>query len=72
MRHEAASRLEIQVRQVEANSLAGFYNRFSNQFDIRFNLWLWQLILVIGHAPTAAGREMPLARKSDLFCKPKR
>ena len=29
---------------------------------------LWKFILVIGHAPSAAGAKMPFIRKSNFFC----
>src|SRR5215212_1804651 len=65
--HQASSGLEVQLGKSESALLAALDHRLSNPAHITFNGWVGQLVFVIGHAPSAARTEMPLAREADLF-----
>src|SRR5689334_12299914 len=55
------------MRKVESALLAAFDHRFRNAAHVTFNRGIGQLIFMIGHTPSAAGTEMPLAPQSDFF-----
>jgi hypothetical protein len=67
LRHETAPRLEMQMREVESARLTALNDRLSDSSHITLNGRVRQFVLVICHAPSAAGTEMPFAIESDLF-----
>src|SRR5215212_8990397 len=58
----------MQTRQVQSALTASFDDCLGDAAHIILNGWIWQLIFMIRHSPSAAWAKMPFAPEPNFLC----